>query len=200
MNPLSLILGGAGALAGAFGNKSRTSTAKSNSQYSNQQSGTSQRILLDEQQQMIPLYTSLMQKRLLDPEAGLQPIGDAMKNNVNASFSRMPDLIRKKFGRTGASGKAGMASRMAETARLGKLSDTEAQYWQMVLGQQEQGAQGALNFLGQNFGQQQTGYSSGTQSGTQESTMPSSMLEGGFGGGLNGLLGGMKLKGLFGRS
>jgi hypothetical protein len=124
---------------------------------------------------------------MTEPAAGLAPIRTAMRGNVNARYSALPDtLATKMLAHGGArSGKFGTAMRQSEMARLGELGDVESTIAQMILDQQQEGASLAERLLSQNFGQ--TTETTGRTDETSRTILPGSAAAGGIVGGLQGM-------------
>lgn len=168
----------------------------STSSYSNTQnnsnSGYSQRILTDEQQQALGGLSQFGQSLMTNPGQGLAPIREGLRAGVNQNYAGADQALKTKLGRGDSrSGLMGLGQRQLETSRAQQLSGVDNQMAQMVLQQQDKGASLLERLLSQIFGQSYSGSStqsgSGSSQGTQGYTMPGGLASG-VGGGLDTLM------------
>ena len=114
-----------------------------------------------------------------NPSAGLQPLKTAATDNINRGYGTViPQLMRRMSTLGyGSSGKTGNLMFQTDIARQGDLSNLESQFAQMILNQQNQGANLGMNLLNSGRG----------ISSTSTLTGPNTMAANGFMSAGNGL-------------
>lgn len=178
---LALGMMGAGALAGAFSNKSKKS------EFSQTTTPT-----LDPMFQ--PLQTAAMDqilKRLRQPGAGLQPMKTAAIDGVNKTYSAVPQRLTEQFASRGFnnSGLLGKSMAGAEYSRAGDIAGLEPQFAQMELDQESQAMAQLQQILAM--------FRGSTTKGT--GTQPGNMMGGAFAGAADGFGSGMYLDSILNR-
>jgi hypothetical protein len=108
-------------------------------------------------------------------------------NSINSAASAVPATLAGRYLGSGAnrSGKYGRAARLAETSRLGAISNVDNEIGKMSLQRGDDASALMERLLGMSFGSDTT--SSGSTHGFQEGsqTGAGSALAGGLGGGLS---------------
>lgn len=181
---IPLIGSAVGAIGGALGNRSKTSTYGSDQ--SSKSTATTTRNLLPFQQDIIPQLTGYTSDLLTNPGKLLAPIRQQGVNQINRNYARVPQQLADRLLSFGgnASGKFGRALRESELARQASISSLDSALAQQMLAQQGQGASLAEQLLGMNFGStvSQEGSSSSSGYGTQPGNAAAGGIAGGFGG------------------
>ena len=196
-----LLMGGLGAAGGALSSKQKQTQeqqSKSTSTENSSSTGTTTKTLLPEQQQALAQLMPYIGQLLGGNNAGLDPLKQFTRSQVNSNYGQFEDALRTKLGRSGGkSGKLGTATRAMELSRLGQLSGVDADFAKMFLDEQSKGANLGMGLLGMNFGQTATQQGTATRNteGTNSSTGTSSQNPWGaaLGGGVGGALGGVGL-------
>lgn len=186
-NLMDLLGAGLGAAAGGLANTDAARTGYSSNSSTQSGAGSSRRWLLPQQQDLLSPLMDRIKALTTDPSAGLEPIRQGLKTNVNENYSGMEDTLSSKLLSHGAaSGKFGTAVRTADLARRSQLSGVDAQMAQMGLQQQNFGTSAAEQMLGMNFGTDTSNSMSSSQNG--QYTVPGSVGGGAFLGGLDTLM------------
>ena len=167
-----------------------TNQSTTNSTYG--KSGTTQRILTDEQGEGLGILSSVAKDRIQNPGARLAPIREAMRSGVNQNFAGADAALKAKLGRgDGRSGVMGKGQREMETSRAQALTGVDSQIAQMVLQEQDAGVGMMERLLSQIFGSttSESGQNTGTTTGQYTQPMQQTNPWGaGVGGGLDTLM------------
>lgn len=169
------ILAGLGAAGGALSNRSKTST-------SSQTTTPTLDPLLQ------PLQGAAIEeilRRMRSPGAGLQPLKTAAIDNINKTYSALPQRLTEQFASRGLnnSGLLGKSLQQAELGRAGEVAGLEGKFAGLELDQQSEIMRQILALLSQGRGS--------TTNAT--GTTPGNMLGGAFSGGVDGILAAMAL-------
>lgn len=137
--------------------------------------------------------TSQLQKRLMDPSAGVAPLRAGARNAVNDNFDGADQGLRDRLlagGAGGSSGKFGLATAKTNLSRISSLSSLEPQFAGLTLNQGNNNMSLAQQFL--RSGQGRSGTGTQVQDpgiGGALTSLASLMFLGGGGGGGGGSVG-----------